>query len=48
MNILQALILKELTEVRETAGKLCLQELQRSSNSPLIMVLSGSKGQLCR
>ena len=43
-NRFQALILKELSEVRESAGKLCLQELQRSSNSPLIMVLSGSKG----
>ena len=44
LNFSQALILKELSEVRESAGKLCLQELQRSSNSPLIMVLSGSKG----
>ncbi|CAF1104132.1 unnamed protein product [Rotaria sordida] len=41
---LEALILKELSDVRESAGKLCLQELQRSSNSPLIMAISGSKG----
>jgi DNA-directed RNA polymerase III subunit RPC1 len=40
------LILKELSDVRESAGKLCLQELQRSSNSPLIMAISGSKGKL--
>ncbi|CAF1577254.1 unnamed protein product [Rotaria sp. Silwood1] len=34
----------KLSDVRESAGKLCLQELQRSSNSPLIMAISGSKG----
>lgn len=43
---LEALILKTLSEVRESAGKLCLEELQRSSNSPLIMAISGSKGTL--
>ncbi|CAF3739658.1 unnamed protein product [Rotaria sp. Silwood1] len=41
---LESKILKELSDVRESAGKLCLQELQRSSNSPLIMAISGSKG----
>ncbi|CAF4392028.1 unnamed protein product, partial [Rotaria sp. Silwood2] len=41
---LEALILKELSEVLESVGKLCFQELQRSSNSPLIMAISGSKG----
>ncbi len=48
ISIIQALILKELSDVRESAGKLCLQELQRSSNSPLIMAISGSKGKLLR
>ncbi|CAF0768130.1 unnamed protein product [Didymodactylos carnosus] len=41
---LEALILKELSNVRELAGNLCLNELQRTSNSPLIMAISGSKG----
>ena len=40
---LEALILRELSTIRDSAGKVCLQELP-SSNSPLIMALSGSKG----
>uniref|UniRef100_A0A146LPV0 DNA-directed RNA polymerase subunit n=1 Tax=Lygus hesperus TaxID=30085 RepID=A0A146LPV0_LYGHE len=40
---LEAVILKELSVIRERAGKACLQELD-PSNSPLIMALSGSKG----
>lgn len=40
---LEAVILKELSVIRDHAGKSCLKEL-RPSNSPLIMALSGSKG----
>ncbi|XP_047127085.1 DNA-directed RNA polymerase III subunit RPC1 isoform X1 [Hydra vulgaris] len=40
---LEAIILRELSVIREHCGKACLQELHRS-NSPLIMALSGSKG----
>ena len=40
---LEAVILKELSVIRDHAGKACLQELH-SSNSPLIMALCGSKG----
>ncbi|BES88212.1 Hypothetical protein polymerase [Nesidiocoris tenuis] len=40
---LEAVILKELSVIRDRAGKACLQELD-PSNSPLIMALSGSKG----
>lgn len=40
---LEAVILKELSVIRDHAGKACLQELH-PSNSPLIMALSGSKG----
>ncbi|XP_074103416.1 DNA-directed RNA polymerase III subunit RPC1-like [Cotesia typhae] len=40
---LESKILKELSDIREKAGKACLKELHRS-NSPLIMTLSGSKG----
>jgi hypothetical protein len=46
IKILQASIFKELSDVRESAAKICLQELQRSSNSALIMAISGSKGKL--
>lgn len=40
---LEAVILKELSVIRESAGKVCKRELHRS-NSPLIMALCGSKG----
>lgn len=40
---LEAMILKELSVIRDHAGKACLKELH-PSNSPLIMALSGSKG----
>lgn len=40
---LEAIILKELSVIREHAGQACVAELP-STNSPLIMALSGSKG----
>lgn len=40
---LEAVILKELSVIRESAGKVCKRELHHS-NSPLIMALCGSKG----
>ncbi len=40
---LEAVILKELSVIRESAGNICKQELHRT-NSPLIMALCGSKG----
>ncbi|CAH1406139.1 unnamed protein product [Nezara viridula] len=40
---LEAVILKELSVIRDRAGKACLNELG-SQNSPLIMALAGSKG----
>lgn len=40
---LEAVILKELSVIRDHAGKACLKELDRS-NSLLVMALSGSKG----
>ncbi|CAK9300704.1 unnamed protein product [Gordionus sp. m RMFG-2023] len=40
---LEAVILKELSVIREHAGQACLKELP-ASNSPLIMALCGSKG----
>lgn len=40
---LEAIILKELSVIRDKAGKVCLTELHKT-NSPLIMALSGSKG----
>ncbi|XP_063217430.1 DNA-directed RNA polymerase III subunit RPC1 [Bacillus rossius redtenbacheri] len=40
---LEAVILKELSVIRDHAGKACLRELH-PSNSPLVMALSGSKG----
>ncbi|OXU26333.1 hypothetical protein TSAR_003123 [Trichomalopsis sarcophagae] len=40
---LEAMILKELSVIRDHAGKVCLKELH-PSNSPLVMALSGSKG----
>nr|CAD7197843.1 unnamed protein product [Timema douglasi] len=40
---LEAIILKELSVIRDHAGKACLRELH-PSNSPLVMALSGSKG----
>ncbi|XP_067133403.1 DNA-directed RNA polymerase III subunit RPC1 [Centruroides vittatus] len=40
---LEAVILKELSVIRDHAGKSCLKELPKS-NSPLIMALCGSKG----
>ena len=42
---LEAVILKELSVIRDHAGKACLKELPRS-NSPLVMALSGSKGKV--
>lgn len=41
----KALILKELSVIRDRAGSACLRELDKS-NSPLIMALCGSKGKL--
>ena len=44
----QAVILKELSVIRDHAGKACLRELHKS-NSPLTMAVCGSKGEcLCR
>lgn len=40
---LEANILKQLSGIRDSVGKACLQELH-STNGPLIMALSGSKG----
>ncbi|XP_012263608.2 DNA-directed RNA polymerase III subunit RPC1 [Athalia rosae] len=40
---LEAMILKELSVIRDHAGKACLKELH-PSNSPLVMALCGSKG----
>lgn len=40
---LEAVILKELSGIRDHAGRVCLKELP-PSNSPLIMAMSGSKG----
>lgn len=40
---LEAVILKELSVIRDHAGKACLKELH-PTNSPLVMALSGSKG----
>lgn len=40
---LEANILKQLSGIRDSVGKACLQELH-FTNGPLIMALSGSKG----
>ena len=40
---LQAVILKELSQIRDATGKSCRQELP-PTNSPLIMATCGSKG----
>ncbi|KAK7113132.1 DNA-directed RNA polymerase III subunit RPC1-like [Littorina saxatilis] len=40
---LEAVILRELSVIREHAGQACLQELHKT-NSPLIMAICGSKG----
>uniref|UniRef100_A0A8C4WZI4 DNA-directed RNA polymerase subunit n=1 Tax=Eptatretus burgeri TaxID=7764 RepID=A0A8C4WZI4_EPTBU len=40
---LEAVILKELSVIRDHAGKACLRELHKS-NSPMVMALCGSKG----
>ncbi|CAD5120480.1 DgyrCDS9046 [Dimorphilus gyrociliatus] len=40
---LESLILRELSQIREEAGKACLRNLH-SSNSPLTMAICGSKG----
>lgn len=40
---LEAMILKELSVIRDHAGSACLKELHKT-NSPLIMALCGSKG----
>lgn len=40
---LEAVILKELSVIRDHAGKACLRELHKT-NSPLIMAICGSKG----
>lgn len=44
---LEAVILKELSVIREHAGQACVAELH-PTNSPLIMALSGSKGLLLK
>ena len=41
--LLQAMILRELSVIRDHAGKACLRELHKS-NSPLNMAICGSKG----
>ena len=41
---LQSMILKELSVIRDHAGKACLRELHKS-NSPLNMAVCGSKGE---
>lgn len=41
---LEAIILKELSVIRDHAGKACLNELDKS-NSPLTMAVCGSKGK---
>ncbi|GAB6022152.1 DNA-directed RNA polymerase III subunit RPC1 [Chamberlinius hualienensis] len=41
----EAMILKELSIIRDRAGKKCVEELPKS-NSPLIMAQSGSKGSV--
>ncbi len=40
---LEAAMLKELSAIRDSAGKVCLQELP-ASNAPLTMAVCGSKG----
>jgi len=40
---LEAMILRELSVIRDHAGQACLRELH-SSNSPLVMAVCGSKG----
>ncbi len=40
---LEAMILKELSVIRDHAGNACLKELHKS-NSPLTMAVCGSKG----
>ncbi|RWS14621.1 DNA-directed RNA polymerase III subunit RPC1-like protein, partial [Dinothrombium tinctorium] len=42
---LETMILKELSVIRDHAGKSCLKELAKS-NAPLIMAMCGSKGSL--
>lgn len=44
---LEAVILKELSVIREHAGQACVSELHLT-NSPLVMALSGSKGKIPR
>lgn len=44
---LESLILKELSEIRDHAGRACIEELKTTNgkkNSPMIMAKSGSKG----
>ena len=43
LSSFQAVILRELSVIRESAGKVCKQELHHT-NSPLTMALAGSKG----
>lgn len=43
---LEAVILKELSVIREHAGQACVAELH-PMNVPLVMALSGSKGMYC-
>ena len=43
-GLFQAVILKELSVIRDHAGKACLRELHKS-NSPLTMAVCGSKGE---
>lgn len=40
---LEQLIVKELSTIRDKAGKACVMELHKT-NAPLIMAISGSKG----
>ncbi|KAK6046067.1 RNA polymerase Rpb1, domain 4 [Cooperia oncophora] len=42
---LEALILRELSSIRDKAGRACVESLSKH-NSPLIMAVSGSKGSL--
>lgn len=44
---LESLVLKELSDIRDHAGKACIEELKTSNgkrNAPMIMAKSGSKG----
>lgn len=43
LESVEGAVLKALSEIRDSAGKLCVKELHKT-NSPLIMAQCGSKG----